>query len=316
MKKDKTTWRLFERFVADIEKLFFTKPSVKVTSPDTLPDIDGGNREVDCSIRFKENGIDKLIIIECRDRKGSADVRWIEEIRTKVESVRADKAIVVHRRHMSMTALRKARRYGIEVRRLAKLESEEDQGIMPSLKFVRPKFKLNGVKLDFAEGKNHESLVRESIQDPSNHVIRDLAKNRTWSFEQLCQNAIDSGFAIPHSDLLCEELEVVFCRDSKPQLNLITAKGELPIETLTLKVEVTRAIIDVNKHEVARYTSSEFPEALDFGQVSIDGISKIITGVSTLEKSTDKSTGDISVTLSILFEEGVNFDEIWKARGN
>lgn len=118
------TWRLFEQLVAQIEAVLCPKGAI-VNSPDKIPDkITGELREVDVSIRFKVGSADILIIIECRERSKKQDILWIEQLATKQRNVGASKAIAVTSKGISETALKKAKFYDIDIRKLQNIKED------------------------------------------------------------------------------------------------------------------------------------------------------------------------------------------------
>jgi len=117
----KTESEQFERLVARIEEAAAGR-NATVKSPDFIPDsVTGEPREVDASIRFNVGTVPFLVVIECRKRSRKEDVRWIEELATKRDSVKADKIVAVSELGFSKSASRVAKHHGIELRRLAEV---------------------------------------------------------------------------------------------------------------------------------------------------------------------------------------------------
>jgi len=110
-----------ELLVARIEEAATPRGAV-VTSPDRIRDATSGQiREVDATIRFKIGTVPVLILIECRKRGRAQDVRWIEELATKRDSLLADKVIAVSAAAFSKPACRAAQHRRIELRTLAEV---------------------------------------------------------------------------------------------------------------------------------------------------------------------------------------------------
>ena len=121
---DQPVWRKFELLVAVIEERLAPKGAI-VKSPDRLRDIDTGRwREVDATIRLPVGSTEILVAIECRKRKDSSDVTWIEQLATKRAKVGAAKIIAVSERGFSKPAIQSAARYAIELRVLGEITSE------------------------------------------------------------------------------------------------------------------------------------------------------------------------------------------------
>ncbi|MCE9582513.1 MAG: restriction endonuclease [Planctomycetes bacterium] len=124
--------RELEQLVALIEKTL--GPSAQVDSPALLPDKDGGgDREVDVAIRVKSGSSSILVIIECRDRAATQDVRWVEEVAQKRVSVSADKVVAVSSSGFSRGAIEKARALNVDLRVYGHLEPEAIKGWIPPL---------------------------------------------------------------------------------------------------------------------------------------------------------------------------------------
>jgi hypothetical protein len=99
---------------------------IRVESPDFIPDKDALQlREVDISLRSQIGSSNILVIVECRDRKGDEDVRWIEQLSKKRESVGADKAVAVSSSGFSEPAKIKAMKENIELRTLSEVDTDE-----------------------------------------------------------------------------------------------------------------------------------------------------------------------------------------------
>lgn len=117
----KTESKQFELLVGRIEEAAAPRGAL-VTSPDRIRDATSGQmREVDATIRFKIGTAPVLILIECRKRRRAEDVRWIEELATKRDSLLADKVIAVSASAFSKPALRAAQHQRIELRTLAEV---------------------------------------------------------------------------------------------------------------------------------------------------------------------------------------------------
>ncbi len=118
-------WREFEKLVARIEQAMAPTGAL-VKSPDRIPDkITGELREVDASIRYIIGTSPILITIECRDRNGIEDVRWIEQIAEKKRSIGASITVAVTSSSFTNPAIKKASMLGIEVRTLANMTAED-----------------------------------------------------------------------------------------------------------------------------------------------------------------------------------------------
>lgn len=123
----KPQWKEFEELVAGIEEAASPRGAV-VTRNDHLTDIITGEmRQVDATIRFRAGSTHILILIECRDRDRTEDVRWIEEMVMKLRGLAASKIILVSSTGFTQPARTKAKHYGVELRELAAINADEIQ---------------------------------------------------------------------------------------------------------------------------------------------------------------------------------------------
>lgn len=115
-------WRQFEQLVARIER-DAGKLGLVITSPDRIRcRITNRLREVDASIRNQDGD---LITLECRKRRGSQDVTWIEQLATKRRSLGASKTIAVSAAGFSKSAYALARENEIELKTVDALEPDQ-----------------------------------------------------------------------------------------------------------------------------------------------------------------------------------------------
>ena len=112
----------FERRVHRIHELL-QECDAEVTWNDHMPDPDNPTqmRQVDITVRRGE----ETTFIECRKHAAAQDVNWIEELIGRRMSLRADTVVAVSSSGFTAGALRKARRYGIITRELARMTDEE-----------------------------------------------------------------------------------------------------------------------------------------------------------------------------------------------
>lgn len=117
-------WRQFEKFIARIEQAMAPSGAV-VKSPDRIPDmLTGELREVDASVRYKVGTCLVLITIECRDRSGIEDVRWIEQLAEKKRAIGASITVAVSSSGFTGPAIKKAAMSGIEIRTLTEWSAD------------------------------------------------------------------------------------------------------------------------------------------------------------------------------------------------
>lgn len=123
-KSPAASWRQFEELVTRVEQVLSPKGAI-VKSPDHLIDkVTGQLREVDASIKFKVGTTTLIITIECRDRIKVQDTIWLEQLATKQVDLGISKTIAVTSNNFTEPAIKKAKFYGIEIRKVNKIDEE------------------------------------------------------------------------------------------------------------------------------------------------------------------------------------------------
>jgi hypothetical protein len=149
-RKPKTKSRMFEELIARIEKTLLPEGAT-VKSPDRIPDkITGRLREVDAAIRYQVGSVPILITVECRRRSKVDDATWIEQLATKQKDVGAARTIAVSWKGFGEPAKQKAAFYGIEIRRVEDITTEEIEN-------WKNKF---GVVVEYVEHQLKRALVQ------------------------------------------------------------------------------------------------------------------------------------------------------------
>jgi hypothetical protein len=111
-KRSTKTGRKFEQLVEWIQRSVHKRAEISVNQK--LEDIDTGKRrQIDITIRLSDGPTEFLGIVEVRDRRRPIGVRYVEEISSKRQSVRADAAFLVSRSGFTRTAITKARQHSI-----------------------------------------------------------------------------------------------------------------------------------------------------------------------------------------------------------
>ena len=103
------------KFEKAYEWLYSLDNSYQITSPAFLYDkVAGINREIDVLVEYTDNqGVVRKISIECRDRKSTQDVMWIEQLQQKREDIGLDYIIAATTSHFSEAAIKKAKYHGV-----------------------------------------------------------------------------------------------------------------------------------------------------------------------------------------------------------
>lgn len=111
-------WRKFEKTIAGIHK--FAEMGAQVVRDDRITGrITKRRRQIDVSVRFTHGFSEYLLIVECKDYKHKVPVRDVEALRTKMQDVGADRAVMVTTVGYQAGAVETARAYNIELRTLA-----------------------------------------------------------------------------------------------------------------------------------------------------------------------------------------------------
>lgn len=114
-----------ELLVGNLERALDGTGAV-VESPGWLFDRDSeSDREVDVVVRQRVGSVDVVVMLECRDRRETAGVDWIEQVASKRNGVGAARAVAVSTSGFSSGARRKALSLGVELREVVEVESRE-----------------------------------------------------------------------------------------------------------------------------------------------------------------------------------------------
>lgn len=111
-------WRKFEKIIAGIHK--FAEMGARVVRDDhVIGKITKRRRQIDVSVRFTHGFSEYLLIVECKNYKHKVPVRDVEALRTKMQDVGADRAVMVTTVGYQAGAIETARAYNIELRTLS-----------------------------------------------------------------------------------------------------------------------------------------------------------------------------------------------------
>jgi hypothetical protein len=153
--------REFEKLVALLEQSL-TPQGITVTSPEYFCGKQSSSRrEVDISLRSKMGSSPILIIIECRERDGSEDVRWVEEVISKIKDIGADKAVIVSSCGFTEGAMNMAKSNGIEIRTLSEVDPKEFSSWLG----------IQGIKIIYRKVNFLDTLIQFTKDTPSSFTI-------------------------------------------------------------------------------------------------------------------------------------------------
>jgi len=282
----------FEKLISIIEK-GLANTDIKIKSPDYLKDnITGKDREVDLTLRKKIDNEEIIIIFECRDRKITSDVIWIEQLVTKVRDLNAFKVIAVSSSGFTDGAKKKAEYYDIELRTTEEITNEQLMNwIIPSGLFV---IKQNHNIINCTIVIKDPSLIKEPIHFHPDLKVFIHPQGGIFSANDLYNKIPNIDKYIPDEEKTKEKMEVELKLDlRKNNFSIINNSKLVAIEGVILKVIIwdekkyfsvkKMGIYSDNEKRIAGF--SEFPIEIEGKQF------KLITHTYKNEKSqTIKST--------------------------
>ena len=167
-------WRQFELLISRLEAVLSPEGYI-FTSPDKLIDYDTNElREVDCSIRYKQDGIEKTISVECRKRGSTQDVTWIEQLACKKESLRLSGTIAVSSNGFSSSAKLKAKKRGITLNTYKEIQAKDiADGFKPALHFKHISRQGRLISIEF-ETQDDSPEIPENLME---QFRNDIEKN-------------------------------------------------------------------------------------------------------------------------------------------
>lgn len=182
----------FQDIIADIQIQLSKESEVK--SPDYIRGVFTKiDREVDVSIRTKIGLYDFLTVIECRDHKRPVDIKYIEEMVSKRDDIRANKLIIISKEGFSKTAKELARIRGLELLKFSDSEDFNwDEFISTSVITIHQKH-YDILSLDFImkDDKNIEPLDGMKEVDTKNGT--QFLFNKDYNpveYQTIIQNAV------------------------------------------------------------------------------------------------------------------------------
>lgn len=121
-------WREFEKLVVRIEQTLVPLGAI-VRSPDRLRSLLTNRlREVDASIRTKIGSTEILITVECRKRRATQDVTWLEQLASKKQALGVARTVAVSTSEFSIDATKAAEYYGIDLRVVRDIADQDIKG--------------------------------------------------------------------------------------------------------------------------------------------------------------------------------------------
>lgn len=190
----------------------------RIVDPDNLPQ----QRQIDVLVRKD----DLATLIECRLRKSRQDVKWIEELIGRQASLRAHAIVAVSSSGFTKGAIAKAKQFGINLRTVDELSSDEIISWCKPIKLSLFYWRFISFKLDLffdihdLDGLNKLTVMDElkkhpllhnlltahfDVKDNSGLTLREkLGKKIHYQVDLAHENFILSGVSVKkvHSDCL------------------------------------------------------------------------------------------------------------------
>ena len=105
-------WEQYQELVGSVQRALDPGATVEVGTWVEGPD---GRRDMDVSVRGTKDGRDFFVLIECKYHQRPVGIRVIDELKSKREDLKADRAIIFSNSGFTRDAARKARRVGIDL---------------------------------------------------------------------------------------------------------------------------------------------------------------------------------------------------------
>ncbi len=157
-------WKLFERYVAAVERV--DHPGAVVKWDETI-----NGQQFDVTIRWKQGRYDFLVVVECRDKARRVQRREVSALAQEAQSVNASKAVLVSRAGFQSGCFEKARETGVTL-----VQLDEVHEVPPRWRETTLAIWLYDVKLVAAGG---EVLRELSDEEAHSAVVSSEEANRT-----------------------------------------------------------------------------------------------------------------------------------------
>lgn len=256
----------FERQIERIHELV-ESDGATVTWDDHIPDPDNPTqrRQIDIAIRYAG----KLTIVECRLHQEPQDVKWIEELIGRRQSLQADAVIAVSASGFTLGARRKAHAHGIILRDFRTLSEDE----------VRLWGKQTAVTLTFFQFEQvNVAFSLESRRLPMPAIVR-MRNGRpiAWRklFEIISGKIDDEHPNAPSGSFDCElDAEPFLVSDLAPTRVRVTGR----FKRITTPLPLVSAVkyLDPNAEQVAAYIEKYYSGEFEIIQAANESVSAIV----------------------------------------
>lgn len=295
------SWRKFEELVARIEHVL-SPQGAEIKSPDSLTDKTTGlEREVDASIRYKIGSSEILITIECRERNKVQDVIWIEQLAKKQQDIGASKTIAVSTKGFSEAAMRKAKFYGIEVRKVKKIDDDSISKWTKRVVRSQIKYTITDFNITAKISKEEENQLFTELENYKSEVIDMpiillLKQAKETTFRDLFQSFLKrSQIEVKSSEIPKDGYTGIYTMNvdiQEDEIRIKTALGNYIL--IGLNVDFKFYKIEEIGSPITAYTYTNIEENLvegiEYEFNSPNGPKELFTIHTDLKEGTSKAT--------------------------
>lgn len=292
----------FEKQIYRIHALLEQSES-KVTWDDYIPDPDNCDQPRQIDITIKRDN--KLTLVECRIHKKKQNVKWIEELIGRKQSLHADAIIAVSSSGFTPGAIKKAEKYGIILRDLLTLTKEEIRKWGHATKvwltfyqyyetFIKIIVDLDRTKAKSIQ-ETYALIVRENIIYKTFATVKTFLNKRDLSDNTGKIARVKYRFHLDDSnfeDIVIKEVQF-----------------ESKVKVIT-KYLSTPSVVVYDEPEISSLDRKVFIEKLDFGDFEITHSSGDVSAVIDLSILKNPKNSQFN-SIRFDFEDPVSFKKIY-----
>lgn len=247
-------WREFERLITRIEKML-APMGAEIKSPDRIPDkVTGQLREVDASIRHTVGSAPVLITVECRNRKGKQDVQWLEQVKSKKDSVGANQTIVVALDGFTAPAREYASQHGLVVREVGEVEDELVKCCQEGIKINISRLGYESLSYNIDVYPTEKDEGKEGISLPLS-VHEKISKDQYFAFDENGEGITLSEILQECFDMVSDRIRYELERSGLPRIKT-QMSGELEPGNISVETEDGTRFIRTILFEVECFISN------------------------------------------------------------
>jgi len=238
---DKTGHTL-ERLVRRLESLYCDS-SVSIVTRERVISRSGVSREVDVVLRGRVGSVDTMVAFECRDRRSTDEVDWIEQLATKRAEIRADRMVAVSSSGFSKGARQTATSVNVELRTVEEVERTsiewlnfDDQAVATVLTWI-----IREVKV-FASATDEAFMLFPGRTIPDLPILAHAHSDQTAPISSLLDRRGLAWLTATLSDAEVQEVTVVLeIDDPANATDLVTSLGRRPVRKIELNLTAIRS---------------------------------------------------------------------------